>query len=163
MTPIFQGQPPKTRPKFQPKQWSFGFQVVYNCSKGLKSPLLLPSIAFEMASSMDATDATPMMGPPSTPATTSRMTACCCLKTYDSNLSNCFKDRSNTHFGGMQMYGNIQEFPLQSVLLGLVSYHDPVFWGVESESIANDGGITWNYVFFQTKGVWPQIFDHICY
>ena len=45
-----------------------------------------------MASSMDATDATPMMGPPSTPATTSRMTACCCLKTYDRNLSNYFKD-----------------------------------------------------------------------
>ncbi len=27
MTSIFEGQPPKTRPKLQPKQGSFGFQV----------------------------------------------------------------------------------------------------------------------------------------
>ena len=27
MTSIFEGQPPKTRPKFQSKQGSFGFQV----------------------------------------------------------------------------------------------------------------------------------------
>ena len=31
-----------------------------------------------------------------------------------------------------------------------------VFWGVESESIANDGGITWNYVFFNQKEFGPK-------
>jgi len=82
---------------------------------------------------MDATDATPMMGPPSTPATTSRMTACCCLKTYDRNLSNYFKDP----FWGIKQcrsMENLRNFSSVIVCRGWFHIMTPFFWGVGSDS-----------------------------